>query len=114
MNVAGDRPILSINSVRQFLLTTTDLQQLCENDQPSQFLEIPTNRYTKLDPPFGVPNGWELGIGVPLSNLLGWKKHHPFGWGWNINILGGGNSNMFGIFIPILGEDDPNMTKGSS
>ena len=71
MNVAGDRPILSINSVRQFLLTTTDLQQLCENDQPSQFLEIPKNRYTKLDPPFGVPNGWELGIGVPLSNLLG-------------------------------------------
>ena len=75
MNVACDRPILSINSVRQFLLTTTDLQQLCENDQPSQFLEIPTNRYTKLDPPFGVPfmdGNW--GLGCHFSQPLRVKK----------------------------------------
>ena len=29
---------------------------------------------------------------------------------WEKRMLGGGNSNIFGIFIPKLGEDEPNLT----
>ena len=30
--------------------------------------------------------------------------------GYVVNNLGGGNSNIFGIFTPILGEDEPILT----
>ena len=39
MNVADDRPILSINGIKQFLPTSADLTRrlFCKNDQPNQF-----------------------------------------------------------------------------
>ena len=43
-----------------------------------------------------------VGINIPYMGFL-WESHVS-------DILGGGNSNIFGIFTPKIGEDEPNLT----
>ena len=44
---------------------------------------------------------FKMGRNAPKGNLY---SKHPYSG------LGGGNSNIFGIFTPILGEDEPILT----
>ena len=46
----------------------------------------------------------------PWIFLFGGKKSRWSGGGKCIGKQGGGNSNIFGIFTPILGEDEPILT----
>ena len=77
---------------------------------------------------FGIFGGWFLGknlekngkvshfTSLHLQNFVWGQKKSLYKdleiWGNSSNLffLGGGNSNIFGIFTPILGEDEPILT----
>ena len=47
-----------------------------------------------------------------ILNITGWlgQRCDPGDWNIYLHLLGGGNSNICGIFTPKLGEDEPILT----
>ena len=64
-------------------------------------------RYTS--PATTTPGTWPFSINLLLTFANHWSRTKN--WSWKkTRSLGGGNSNIFGIFIPKLGEDEPILT----